>query len=70
MQASHSADHRPTPKDAKIDPIAAKDAPTPKSEEAVDLAVEGTFPASDPPSYMGGAHTGAPVRKSPRSNAT
>jgi len=47
----------------------------PKSEKAVDAAngipknrdideqVEESFPASDPPSYAGGAHAGAPAQR-------
>jgi hypothetical protein len=44
----------------KADPIAAKEAHPAKRERLVDKAVEATFPASDPPSYMGGAATGGP----------
>jgi hypothetical protein len=46
--------------DAKADHIAAKEAPPGKREELIDEAVEETFPASDPPSFMGGAATGGP----------
>jgi len=44
----------------KTDRVAAKEAPPAKREKLIDEAVEGTFPASDPPSYMGGAATGGP----------
>jgi len=44
----------------KADPIAAKEARPEKREKLVDKAVEATFPASDPPSYMGGMATGGP----------
>jgi hypothetical protein len=42
------------------DIIAAKEAPKPRQDRLVDAAVEDTFPASDPPAYMGGTATGAP----------
>lgn len=29
----------------------------------IDEQVEDSFPASDPPSYAGGAHAGAPVQR-------
>jgi hypothetical protein len=54
-------------KDAEIsacrddwDVIAAKDASKPRQDRLVDAAVEDSFPASDPPAYMGGTATGAP----------
>ncbi len=50
---------------SKSDRIAAKSADGKKRERLIDDAVEDTFPASDPPSYMGGATTGAP-KKRPR----
>jgi hypothetical protein len=43
-----------------LDIIAAKGAPKPRQDRLVDAAVEDTFPASDPPAYMGGTATGAP----------
>jgi hypothetical protein len=42
------------------DVIAAKDASKPRQDRLVDAAVEDSFPASDPPAYMGGTATGAP----------
>jgi hypothetical protein len=42
------------------DVIAAKDASKSRQDRLVDAAVEDSFPASDPPAYMGGAATGAP----------
>jgi hypothetical protein len=54
-----------TQKASKTDKIAAKSAEGKKREKLIDDAVEDSFPASDPPSYMGGATTGAP-RKRPR----
>jgi len=45
---------------ARSDRIAVKEVPAAKREKLIDMAVEGTFPASDPPSYMGGATTGGP----------
>ncbi|MBV9053210.1 MAG: hypothetical protein JO357_03710 [Hyphomicrobiales bacterium] len=63
------ADPRPqgseTQKPSKTDKIAAKSADGKKRERLIDDAVEDSFPASDPPSYMGGATTGAP-KKRPR----
>jgi hypothetical protein len=50
---------------SKTDKIAAKSADGKKRERLIDDAVEDSFPASDPPSYMGGATTGAP-KKRPR----
>jgi hypothetical protein len=50
---------------SRTDRIAAKSAEGKKREKLVDKAVEDSFPASDPPSYMGGATTGAP-KKRPR----
>lgn len=57
---------RPTGKEQSeigADLIAAKEAPPPKREELIDEAVEETFPASDPPSFMGGAATGGPRQR-------
>ena len=63
------ADQRPqsseTQTPSKTDKIAAKSAEGKKRERLIDDAVEDSFPASDPPSYMGGATTGAP-KKRPR----
>jgi hypothetical protein len=42
--------------------IAAKEAAPAKRERLVDAAIEESFPASDPPSYMGGAVTGGPKK--------
>jgi hypothetical protein len=50
---------------SKSDRIAAKSAEGKTREKLIDKAVEDSFPASDPPSYMGGATTGAP-KKRPR----
>jgi hypothetical protein len=42
-------------------PPPSKPAPKSAREDKIDKQVEGTFPASDPPSYAGGNHTiGAP----------
>ncbi len=47
----------------RADPVAAKDAEAPrKREKLVDDALEKTFPASDPPSYVGGSATGGPKK--------
>ena len=48
-------------------PHPSKPAPKSAREDKIDKQVEGTFPASDPPSYAGGNHTiGAPEgRKTP-----
>jgi hypothetical protein len=51
----------------ETDHIAAKEASPRNREKLVDEAVEATFPASDPPSYMGGAATGGPRRGTGRS---
>ncbi|MBV9113978.1 MAG: hypothetical protein JOY67_14255 [Hyphomicrobiales bacterium] len=53
----------PTNPPSKTDKIAAKSADGKKRERLIDDAVEDSFPASDPPSYMGGATTGAPKKK-------
>ncbi|MBV8183408.1 MAG: hypothetical protein JO216_16120 [Hyphomicrobiales bacterium] len=50
-------------KPSKTDKIAAKSAEGKKRERLIDDAVEDSFPASDPPSFMGGATTGAPKKK-------
>jgi hypothetical protein len=47
------------------DQIAARTAAEAIREKLVDQAVEDTFPASDPPSYMGGATVGAPQSEAP-----
>ncbi len=65
MSAPHPTDAKPadaTP-EHKVDHVAAKEAAPPKREKLIDKAVEDTFPASDPPSYMGGAATGGPKPK-------
>jgi hypothetical protein len=46
----------------RADLIAAKEASPAEREKLIDEAVEETFPASDPPSYMGGAAIGGPRR--------
>jgi hypothetical protein len=46
----------------QADDVAAKEAPRGKREKLVDKAVKDTFPASDPPSFMGAAATGGPKR--------
>jgi hypothetical protein len=50
----------------KTDPIVAGTVAEATREKLIDEAVEETFPASDPPSYMGGATTGAPRRDKPK----
>jgi hypothetical protein len=42
----------------KTDTVAAKVARSDRREKLVDDALERSFPASDPPSYMGGSTTG------------
>jgi hypothetical protein len=51
---------------SKTDRIAAKTAAGKTREKLIDEAVEDSFPASDPPSFMGGATTGAPKKKKKR----
>jgi hypothetical protein len=48
-----------TPLDEK-DKVAAKEAAKARRERLVDDAIEDSFPASDPPSFMGASATGAP----------
>jgi hypothetical protein len=48
---------------SKTDRIAAKTASVKTREKLIDEAGEDSFPASDPPSYMGGATTGAPKKR-------
>ena len=52
----------------KADNVTAKSASPSKREKLVDEALEKTFPASDPPSYMGGSTTGGPRRGTFRSD--
>ena len=66
MSAPHSADAKPEEREHKVDHVAAKEAPPHKREKLIDKAVEDSFPASDPPSYMGGAATGGPKPKKRR----
>jgi hypothetical protein len=42
--------------------VAAKEAAPAKREKLIDEALKESFPASDPPSYMGGAVTGGPKK--------
>jgi hypothetical protein len=42
--------------------VAAKEAVPSADEKAVDAALEESFPASDPPFYMGGAVIGGPKK--------
>jgi hypothetical protein len=51
---------------SKTDRIAAKTAAVKTREKLIDEAGEESFPASDPPSFMGGATTGAPKKKKKR----
>jgi hypothetical protein len=44
---------------------AAQEAAPPKREKLIDAALDESFPASDPPSYMGGAVTGGPRTHKP-----
>ena len=60
MQPMDKARPEAREKAAKTDHVAAKEASPRQREKLVDEAVEATFPASDPPSYMGGAATGGP----------
>jgi hypothetical protein len=65
MAETRSQIPKPPKQPSRTDRIAAKSAEGKKREKLVDKAVEDSFPASDPPSYMGGATTGAP-KKRPR----
>jgi hypothetical protein len=67
MSAPESTNAKP---EHKVDHIAAKEAPPHKREKLIDKAVEDTFPASDPPSYMGGAATGGPKPKKKKSGTS
>jgi hypothetical protein len=51
--------------EATGDLIAAKEATPSKRAELIDEAIEETFPASDPPAFMGGATTGGPRQRKP-----
>jgi hypothetical protein len=62
MQTMDKAGREAHQKVGETDHVAAKEASPQDREKLVDEAVEATFPASDPPSYMGGAATGGPRR--------
>jgi len=59
----------PTSPEQQPDPAVAKGKAAPANPTAderdsvVDEALKETFPASDPPSYMGGAVTGGPKKR-------
>jgi hypothetical protein len=57
--ATEAAPLNDTPLQEK-DKVAAKDAAKAKRERLVDNAIEDSFPASDPPSFMGASATGVP----------
>ena len=65
MPDRHTKIPETTKRPSSTDRIAAKSAEGKTREKLIDEAVEESFPASDPPSYMGGATTGAP-KKRPR----
>jgi hypothetical protein len=70
MQSMDKARSEAQKKAGKTDHVAAKKASPRDREKLVDEAVEATFPASDPPSYMGGAATGGPRSSKRRSSET
>jgi len=65
MAETRSQIPKPPKQPSRTDRIAANSAEGKTREDLIDEAVEESFPASDPPSYMGGATTGAP-KKQPR----
>ena len=58
MPDRHTKIPKTTKHPSRTDRIAAKSAEGKTREKLIDEAVEDSFPASDPPSYMGGATTG------------
>jgi hypothetical protein len=63
MAETRSQIPKPPKQPSRTDRIAAKSAEGKTREDLIDEAVEESFPASDPPSYMGGATTGAPKKR-------
>jgi hypothetical protein len=61
MTATSAQTPKPVARRDNLDIIVAKDATRPRQDRLVDAAVEDSFPASDPPAYMGGTATGAPM---------
>ena len=55
----------PPKRSSRCDQVAAMSADEKTREKLIDRAVEDSFPASDPPSYMGGVTTGAPKKRRP-----
>ena len=66
---STSREQQPDPAIAK-GKAAPANASADKRDSVVDEALKETFPASDPPSYMGGAVTGGPKKHPSTSTST